>query len=433
MNPHVSSLVPMIIPSNYGKINPGHKAVFQHGFPVEAVLAIPYSDLVAVAGGTLVKVWSLRKSNEPLFEVNIHNKSVTSMTTNSSGSRLLTGSIDQFVRVFRFQQGGNSNKAMENVHAFSVPSGVLSLSMSKNDKRIAIGTIKHGLITRGRGSGMEDFERWIQQQHYENDPIAKYDDDYKEFMTEGEKRRYMTEPQAEGKEKYIRYGSRDWVLRGQNLKIPDRISTKDLKPHTTSLQVDNVGWNLTVVRKKKFRKYKNYDRALRQFEYKKALNIALESKDILTVHSVLEELWRRDGLDIAFGGRNSMELKPLLQYLIYSLGHPHLTQTALHCTALLIDSYQSIVGLSSDTDYLFEKLADIIDHQVAVHKILLKVQGSVDMILSAQDIAANPVPQRMLNLRDQINDMMQKTKAMYESKRGDDGTQSVSPESMDTD
>merc|ERR1719242_1883332 len=293
--------------------------------------------------------------------------------------------------------------------------------------------MKNGLITRGRGSGMEDFEKWLRIQEYQYDPIAKQDRDIREFMEKRAKMTYMSEEQAMGKEKYIRYGSRDWALRGQNLRIPDKINYGDLKPHSKTLQVDNVGWNLTVVRKKKFRKYNAYDRHLRNFEYKKALNVALESKDVVTVHSVLEELWRRDGLNIAFGGRNSTELRPLLEYLVYSLGHPHLAQTALHCTALLVDSYQSVIGLSDDTDFLFGKVADIVDHQVAVHKILLKVQGSVDMILSAQDIAANPVPQRMLNLRDQINEMMQKTKAMYESKKGDDGTQSVSPESMDTD
>ena len=178
-----------------------------------------------------------------------------------------------------------------------------------------------------------------------------------------------------------------------------------------------MGWNLTVVRKKKYQHLKGYDKALRNFEYKKALNIALKSKDVLTVHSVLEELWRRDGLEIAFGGRNSNELRSLLEYLVYSLGHPHLAQTALHCTALLVDFYKGIIGLSDETDFLFGKVAEIIDHQVAMHKILLKVQGSVEMILSAQDIAANPVPQKMLNLRDRINEMMQRTKKMYQSKQ----------------
>ena len=269
-------------------------------------------------------------------------------------------------------------------------------------------------------------------------------------MDNRQKLRYMSnEAQAMGKEKYIRYGSRDWALRGQSLKLPPKINFEDLKPRTKDLQVDNVGWNLTVVRKKRWRPHKGYDSAFRSFQYRKALDLALKSKDVLTVHSVLEELWRRDGLMIAFGGRNSQELRPLLEYLVYSLGHPHLAQTALHCTALLVDSYQSIIGLSDDTDFLFKKVAEIIDHQVAVQKILLKVQGSVDMILSAQDIAANPVPQRMLNLRERINEMRERTRKLYESKKSEgmngvegnghangiakDRVDSETPDSMDLD
>ena len=121
---------------------------------------------------------------------------------------------------------------MENVHTFPVPSGVLSLAMSNDDKRIAIGTIGSGLIVRGRGDGMEALETALQVQQYENDPLAKYDADVKEFMESRKKLRYMTEAQALGGEKYIKYGSRQWEIRGQSLKLPENVKVADLKPHT---------------------------------------------------------------------------------------------------------------------------------------------------------------------------------------------------------
>lgn len=71
---------------------------------------------------------------------------------------------------------------MENVHSFPVPSGVLSISMSNNDKRLAIGTNRSGLITRARGDGMDDLDRWNKIQQYEYDPLAKYDDDVRCVM-----------------------------------------------------------------------------------------------------------------------------------------------------------------------------------------------------------------------------------------------------------
>ena len=81
------------------------KQQWNHKFPIEAVLSIPNSDLIAVAGGPSVTVWSLRKMSSPLFDIDIHIKSVTCLTTNSTGSRLLTGSMDKFVRVFRVSDG----------------------------------------------------------------------------------------------------------------------------------------------------------------------------------------------------------------------------------------------------------------------------------------------------------------------------------------
>ena len=73
---------------------------FDHGLPIESCLSIPNSDLIAVAGGPKVTIWSIRKSKSPLATIQIHRKSVTTMTTNESGSRLLTGCLDNHVRVF---------------------------------------------------------------------------------------------------------------------------------------------------------------------------------------------------------------------------------------------------------------------------------------------------------------------------------------------
>ena len=81
------------------------KQQWAHKYPVEAIHSSPNSDLIAIAGGPSVMVWSLRKMSAPLFDLDIHLKSVTSLTTNSTGSRLLTGSMDKFVRVFRVNGG----------------------------------------------------------------------------------------------------------------------------------------------------------------------------------------------------------------------------------------------------------------------------------------------------------------------------------------
>ena len=73
---------------------------FDHGLPIESCLSIPNSDLIAIGGGPKVTIWSIRKPNQPLTTIQVHRKSVTCLTTNQSGSRLLTGCLDNYVRVF---------------------------------------------------------------------------------------------------------------------------------------------------------------------------------------------------------------------------------------------------------------------------------------------------------------------------------------------
>lgn len=303
----------------------------------------------------------------------------------------------------------------KNSHAFSVPSAILSLSMCANDMMIAIGTLNKGIIVRARQGHDKSLDRYIQLQQYENDPVAKYDHDIKKWMQSRQKLRYMTEAQVMKKQKHIPYGSRQWVLRGQNLKLPPGVVKSQLQPQTQQLQMDDLTPTTMLVRFKKVKQMKKYDLALKDFKYTDALDIAIKSKDPLTVHSVLEDLWRRDGLEIALGGRDSKRLSPILEYLVYALPHPHLSQTALHVTAIIIDLYKSIIGLSDDIDYLFKTMNELVNNMVIKYKILLKLQGSLDMILSAQDVVANPVPQKMLNLAEKISKIMEKTRFKFES------------------
>ena len=106
----------------------------------------------------------------------------------------------------------------------------------------------------------------------------------------------------------------------------------------------------------------------------------------------------------------------MLEYLIYALPHPHLSQTALHVSAIVIDCYESVVGLSDRIDFLFKTMAECVNNMLIKYKILLKLQGSVDMILSAQDISNSQMPQSMVKLADKIEKRMKKTKKKYGKK-----------------
>jgi len=135
----------------------------------------------------------------------------------------------------------------------------------------------------------------------------------------------------------------------------------------------------------------------------------LATKDVITVHSVIEDLWRRDGLIIAIGGRDSSRLQPLLEYCIYAMAHPHLSQTTIHLIALILDLYSGIIGVSNEIDYLFCVLNEVLNNLIDKHKILLKLQGSIEMILNAQDIINNPLNNNnsdIVNLKNTIHNIV---------------------------
>merc|ERR1712154_357915 len=187
------------------------------------------------------------------------------------------GCLDNHVRIFSTSILDNS--CFRNTHSFSTPSAVLSLDMASNDMMIAVGTLNHGIIVRAREGHDKSLDKYLQLQQYENDPIAQYDDDIRNWMESRNKLRYMTEAQAVGDEKYIRYGSKDWVLRGQKLKLPPNVSKDKIKPQTQQLQLDDVTPTTMLVRFKNRKKMKQYDIALKQFRYSDALDFALKAKD----------------------------------------------------------------------------------------------------------------------------------------------------------
>jgi U3 small nucleolar RNA-associated protein 15 len=80
-----------------------------------------------------------------------------------------------------------------------------------------------------------------------------------------------------------------------------------------------------------------YDRFLKRFQYRAALDAALETGHHLVVASVLDELLQRNALNVALGGRNDVSLAPILQFLVKHVTNPRYS-------SLLIDVSNAILG-----------------------------------------------------------------------------------------
>ncbi|NWS40890.1 UTP15 protein, partial [Probosciger aterrimus] len=106
----------------------------EHGQPVESVLLFPSGGLLVSAGGRYVKVWDVLKGGQLLVSLKNHHKTVTCLCLNSSGQRLLSGSLDRHVKIY-------STTSYKVVHSFSYAAPILSLALSVSTLEIFLGKV----------------------------------------------------------------------------------------------------------------------------------------------------------------------------------------------------------------------------------------------------------------------------------------------------
>ncbi|KAJ1734682.1 U3 small nucleolar RNA-associated protein [Coemansia sp. Benny D160-2] len=98
--------------------------------PVEAVTALAGGGAVAVAGGPGVHVHDLVMGGRRVATLGNHEKTVTALCVD--GARLLAGSLDHHVKIYDMQ-------AMRLVHSTTYPAPVLSVALSPDATRLAVG------------------------------------------------------------------------------------------------------------------------------------------------------------------------------------------------------------------------------------------------------------------------------------------------------
>ena len=91
--------------------------------PVEDVLMFPSGSLAVAATGNVLRVWDLVAGGRCIRAVSNHQKSITSLAFDGSASRLLTGGLDQMVKVYDVA-------TYRVVHTMRYPAPILSLAVS---------------------------------------------------------------------------------------------------------------------------------------------------------------------------------------------------------------------------------------------------------------------------------------------------------------
>lgn len=70
-----------------------------HGEPVEKIVVLPGGNIVLSAGGNVVKAWDLLTGGQLLHSFSNHQKTVTSLAVDGTGSRLLSGGLDGHIKI----------------------------------------------------------------------------------------------------------------------------------------------------------------------------------------------------------------------------------------------------------------------------------------------------------------------------------------------
>lgn len=297
-----------------------------HGAPVESILVFPTGGSCISAGGNYIKVWDLLSGGRLLFGFSNHQKTITALAFDGSCHRLLSAGLDRHVKIYDIEN-------YQVKHTINYPAPILSLSMSPLDNTLVVGmtsnllSIRHCPIKQSTSQSLSFF------------PFQK------------------SNP---------RPGSHRYFVRGQKSKPANNEYVVDYGRKT---------------------RLKSFDKFLKSFEFKNALDAALKYKPAPhkpgVIFSVLQELARMDKLETAISGRNEDEILPLLKYLRRNLINPRYTPLLADVCELVIDTYGGTTKQSKLVANELTALSAQINHELRFQTKAFELMGMIDSILTA--------------------------------------------------
>lgn len=104
------------------------------------------------------------------------------------------------------------------------------------------------------------------------------------------------------------------------------------------------------------------------------------------VVAVLEELGKRRGLSIAFSNRDEETLEPILSFTVKYITRPRFSSILVGVAHTLCDIYGNFTGQSETIDELFTKLKTQVKDECQVQKLLFRVVGQLDAIITVAEM-----------------------------------------------
>ncbi|OQS04274.1 U3 small nucleolar RNA-associated protein [Thraustotheca clavata] len=294
-----------------------------HGAPVEACVMLPGGNLCISAGSNEIKVWDLLSGGKLLHSFSSHQKTITSLALDGQKTRLISGSLDGHVKIYDLA-------SYEVIHGFKYKQGVLSVAMTPSNSHLAVGTVDGLLTVRKRVVAEGAVDTAI--------PAL---------------------PLKRG-------GNFKYFLRGAQSKPSE-------SDH--------------VITSRRHARCAPYENALRAFDYRKALDNALDTRNPTIIASMLEELRLRSGWKKALTYRTEETLEPLLSFCIRYVADPKYSALLLRLCTYLVELYSPLLGTNQSSlvlEGLFFKLQNKLKEEMATQTSILQVMGMVESVMTAQ-------------------------------------------------
>ena len=314
---------------------------FKHAAPIEAVLPMPSGTTILATAENRITVLDI-VGGKLLNSIQNHQKTVTSLSLASRGSRLVSGGLDGHVKVFE-TTGWNV------VYGTKYQSPILAVCLitsgaGKEDRHLAVGMQSGLLSIKTRLTGVQKVKEKARQKEMQallDGTIEDRDRKRKKPLTSGwQKRLRGTDFTGEGA---------DVIIQARPTKKP-----KKLNP-----------WEL----------------ALHKSRYPLALDLALDANDPSVAATVLTALRHRSALRIALSGRDELSLQPILRWARKYIIDPRYVGLCVEVGVCISEVYASMLGQSREVDLLIERLHDQVRREVDRAQQALQTEGMLKLLL----------------------------------------------------
>ena len=302
----------------------------QHDHPVESTIITNSGTMLITSAANEIKIWDLISGGRTIHSFNHHSKNITCLSLESSGTRLLSGGLDGLLKIYNLE-------TMQVAHSMKLGTPILSCALSPDvlSRKLIVGFVDGGYQARTRSN--------------QKTSSASFP-----FVATG--------------------------ASGIDVKSS---SSRHYKGAGNAVETTAD----RMIESERLARLRPYEILLKDFNYQKALDAALQTHNPLTVLMVLEELCRRSGLTIALQGRDERTLEPLLSFAARYVAHPRYASLVLDVAHRIIDLYSGVLGHSDAIDELFVKLQRQVRAEMQLQQQMRHVIGTLDCIISASQPA----------------------------------------------